>query len=166
MRIAHQLIRRVMADSRASLPVELAVILPLVFALIFAMVDASRLLLARSLADALAVALSEDIKLETPQAVRAGLTVAAIEGELAALVPVFAGTLIDASRVRLTVQSYDDLAALAGGSPNAGAAPGAAGGITAYRLDYTVPLITPFVNYLYSSGDVTGTATVVVKNGP
>ena len=148
-------IRCFVKDSRASLPVELAIVLPLVFALVFAVIDVSRVLLARSLVDHLATSLSDEIKFAGGPAV----TSAAAQARLATIAPDLVGGLVDVSRLSVTVNNYDSLADFVGSSPSAD------GPLTAYRLDYGVTLITPFVNYLYSSADVTESALVLVQNG-
>lgn len=153
-------IRRVSSDRRASLPVELAIILPLVFALVFGVVDVSRVLLARSLLDHLAVALSDDFKFNSALGTGSVLTSEGAETRLVTIAPDLVGSLVDVSRLSVTVSHYDSLADFVSASPSEG------GTLTAYRLDYIVTLITPFVNYLYSSADVTESALVVVKNGP
>ncbi|WP_288902086.1 TadE family protein [uncultured Sneathiella sp.] len=155
---AHQ-VRMVASDGRASLPVELAVILPLVFALVFGVVDVSRVLLARSLLDHLAVALSDEIKFNSAAGTEGVLTSGEAEARLVTLAPDLVGSLVDVSRLSVTVSRYESLADFVGASPSD------EGTLTAYRLDYGVTLITPFVNYLYNSADVTESALVVVKNG-
>ncbi|MDF2367191.1 TadE/TadG family type IV pilus assembly protein [Sneathiella sp.] len=148
-------IQRLARDNRASLPVELTIILPLVFALVFGVIDVSRVLLARSLVDHLAVSLSEQIKFEGGSPA----TQAAAQAKLVTAAPNLVGGLVDVSRLSVTVSNFGSLADFVDDSPSAD------GPLTAYRLDYVVTLITPFVNYLYSSADVTESALVLVKNG-
>lgn len=146
--------RHMLRDSRASLPVELAILLPLVFALVFGVIDVSRVLLARSLVDHLAVSLSDEIKHTGGTTAPA----ASAQAKIATLAPNLVGGLVDVSRLSITVSAYDSLADFVGDNTSAD------GPLVAYRLDYRVSLITPFVNYLYSSADVTESALVLVKN--
>ena len=155
--------RRIISDCRGSLPVEFAIILPLVFALVFGVIDVSRVLLARSLLDHLAVSLSNEVKFRTPAAARSGLTEEALQVKLATLAPDLVGGLIDVPRLGVSVRHYASIADFAGG--NILSEEGRSGAITAYHLDYAVTLITPFMNYLYSSAEVTKSTVVVVKNG-
>ncbi len=155
--VGHRL-RGIVSNCRASLPVELAVILPLVFALVFGAIDVSRVLLARSLLDHLAVSLSDDFKFNGGG--QGEITSAAAEAKLVTIAPDLVGGLIDVSRLNVTVSNYDTLADFTSGSSSTN------GTLTAYRLDYVVTLITPFVNYLYSASEVTESIVLVVKNGP
>ena len=150
-------LREVASNCRASLPVELAIILPLVFALVFGVIDVSRVLLARSLLDHLAVSLADDIKFNGGAA--GVITSAGAEARLAAIAPNLVGGLVDVSRLNVTVSNYETLADFTSGSISA------EGSLTAYRLDYIVTLITPFVNYLYSASEMTESVVLMVRNG-
>ncbi|MZR31806.1 TadE/TadG family type IV pilus assembly protein [Sneathiella litorea] len=155
--------RKIVSDCRGSLPVEFAIILPLVFALVFGVIDVSRVLLARSLLDHLAVSLSDEVKFRAPETVRSGLTEEALQVKLSTLAPDLVGGLIDVTRLGVSVRHYASLADFVSG--NVLLEEGRPGALTAYHLDYAVTLITPFMNYLYSSEEVTKSAVVVVKNG-
>ncbi|MEX1035665.1 MAG: TadE family protein [Sneathiella sp.] len=153
-------------DERGSLAVELAILLPLVFALIFGVIDVSRVLLARGLVDQLGVELSNGMKFETTPAMRSVMTEAALQARLSGLAPEMAGGLLDVSRLELSVIPYENLLALVSNTAADG------GGLIAWpeevvaiRLDYAVPLITPFASLVYEAGDVTQSSIVVVKNG-
>lgn len=154
---AGRILRAVASNCHASLPVELAVILPLVFALVFGVVDVSRVLLARSLLDHLAVSLADDIKFNSGAA--GVVTSTEAEAKLAVIVPNLVGGLVDVSRLNVTVSNYESFADFTRGSI------AAEGPLTAYRLDYIVTLITPFVNYLYSASEVTESVVLMVRNG-
>ncbi len=155
--------RRSLLDERASLAVEMAILLPLVFALLFAIIDVSRLLLTRSLLDQLAQSLADHVRRELPMPVRAHLPPAALEAHLSGLAASVTGGMLQADALTLSVEHFPDLASLAAGVPSDGSDDGAAG-LTAYRLEYEVPFLTPFVNYLYPSGAALESVYLVIRN--
>ncbi|MAL78299.1 MAG: hypothetical protein CMN55_04200 [Sneathiella sp.] len=160
------LLARLKREERASLAVEMAILLPLIFALIFAVIDVSRLLLTRSLLDQLAQSLADDWRRDVPRGLRTTLTPADVEARLAAIVPLFGGEMIRAEGLTLTLAAYEDIAALM--TANSAIPPvgvGAPGMLVGYRLDYDMPLLTPFADYLYPSGAARETVYLVVKNG-
>jgi Flp pilus assembly protein TadG len=160
------MMRRLLFETRAVLPIEFALIIPLVFALVFGAVDVSRVLLAQNLIGQLAGELADILKRETSVEARAGLTPEMAEALIKGLAADFAGGLVTADRLTLTVSAYPDLAAMAAGAAGGEAGSlGAPGQLIAYRLEYTIPLVTRFATLLYDGGDVTRTAVVVSKNG-
>ncbi len=152
------------AEERGSLAVELAILLPIVFAIVFAAIDISRVLLARGLVDQLGVELASSLKYETTPAARALMTEAALQGQLSSLSASFGGGLIDTSRLSLSVLSYDDLPAFVSETAG-GALIGLPEAVTAIRLDYTVPLTTPFANFFYETGELVQSSIMVINNG-
>ena len=159
------LLTRLKREARASLAVEMAILLPLIFALIFVVIDVSRLLLTRSLLDQLAQNLADDLRREVPHGLRAALTPADVEARLVAMAPVFGSGMIREEGLTLTLAAYEDIAALMTASPGAPPGVGAPGMLVGYRLDYDMPLLTPFADYLYPSGAAQETVYLVVKNG-
>lgn len=158
------MMRRLLGDCRGVLPIEFALVIPLMFALVLGVADVSRVLLAQNLVGQLAVELANVLKFETSPAARTSLSQETVEATLKGLSSDFAGGLIDPDQLTLSVSFYADLTALAAGMAD-GTGFGAAGELVAFRLDYLVPLVTPFASLLYDGGDVTRTAVVVVKNG-
>ncbi|WP_373085680.1 TadE/TadG family type IV pilus assembly protein [Sneathiella sp.] len=160
------MIFRLFRDRTAVLPIEFALIIPVMFALVLGIVDVSRVLLAHNLVGQLATDLSDHVRFDLGSESRTALSVASIRAELDMRAATFAGGLIDPEMLRLSMARYSDLAAFVNDTPEAGdPLPGQPNAVVSYRLDYTVPLMTPFAGFLYDSGDVTRTAVVVVKNG-
>ena len=151
-------------DERGSLAVEMAILLPIVFALVFAAIDISRVLLARGLVDQLGVELSNSLKYETTPAARALLTEETLQGRLSSLSEGLSGGLIDPSRLELSVFPYNDLTALVSETASGGLI-GLPEAVTAIRLEYAVPLTTPFANFFYETGDSVQSSMVVINNG-